>query len=457
LRWALLGVTVLAILMAWGKYLPGFNTFLFTHVPLMNKFRAPSMTMVITELTLPLMAVLGLQQILFRENSKEQLKADFKKILYGVGGLFGVLFIMYVMMDYSSWTDSQIAYRLGLTNNDKNDDIIRAIISGMKADRKAMFMGQLFRALGFAALVVGLLYLYMKNFVNQMVVTVSLALISTIELLAVDRDYFNENNFVSKDELSAQSFTPTPIDQQILQDNDPNFRVFNVASNAYNESTTSYFHKSIGGYHPAKLRIYQDIIDRYLSGQLNENVLNMLNAKYFIVNNPQNNQRQVIPNTNAYGNCWLVKSVKLVDGPVQEIQAIGTTSLKDTAIVQKEFNSAVVQPRWDSAASIKLTKFDPDTLEYNFNSSSPQFAVFSEVYYPFGWNAYIDGKKANYCKTNYVLRGLSVPPGQHSIKFIFEPTSFKKGVTIAYIASFIILALLLGGLFMHWRTTRKAN
>ena len=146
----------------------------------------------------------------------------------------------------------------------------------------------------------------------------------------------------------------------------------------------------------------------------------------------------------------------MVDGPVQEIQAIGTTSLKDTAIVQKEFNSSVVQPRWDSTASIKLTRFDPDTLEYNFNSSSPQFAVFSEVYYPFGWNAYIDGKKVNYCKTNYVLRGMAVPAGQHSIKFLFEPASFKKGVTIAYIASFIILVLLLGGLFMNWRTTRKA-
>ena len=152
-----------------------------------------------------------------------------------------------------------------------------------------------------------------------------------------------------------------------------------------------------------------------------------------------------------------MKSVKLVNGPVDEIQSIGSINLKDTAIVQQEFSSAVAQPRWDSAASIKLTKFDPDMLEYSFNSTSPQFAVFSEVYYPYGWNAYIDGKKVNYVKANYVLRGLSVPAGQHNIKFIFEPESFKKGVTIAYIASFIILIVLLGGLFMHWRTTRKAG
>jgi hypothetical protein len=183
----------------------------------------------------------------------------------------------------------------------------------------------------------------------------------------------------------------------------------------------------------------------------------MLNTKYIIANNPKTNQQQLIPNPNAYGNCWLVKAVKIVDGPVQEIQAIGTTNLKDTAIVQQEFINAVTQPMWDSSASIRLTRFDHDTLDYSFNSTSPQFAVFSEVYYPLGWNAYVDGKKVAYTKANYVLRGLSLPAGQHSVRFIFEPESFKTGVNIAYAASFFILIFFLGGLFMHWRTTRKAN
>lgn len=454
LRWALLAVTVLGILMSWGKYFPGFNTFLFSNVPLLNKFRAPSMTMVITELTIPVMAVLSLQYILFRDKGKELLKADFKKILYGVGGLFVLLFLMYLMMDYNSPIDSFILSQYADKNG--NDELARSILSGMKADRKAMFGGQMFRALCFAVLVVGLLYLYMKSLVKPVVVMVTLALISTIELLAVDKDYLNEEHFVSKDELAAQSFTPTAIDQQILQDKDPNFRVFNIATSTYQEATTSYFHKSVGGYHPAKLRIYQDIIDRYLSSQINENVLNMLNTKYIIANNPQNNQPQLIPNQNAFGNCWLVKSVKIVEGPVEEIQAIGHTSLKDTAIVQKEFANAVAQPQWDSTASIRLTRFNNDTLEYSFNSSSPQFAVFSEVYYPYGWNAYVDGKQVPYCKTDYVLRGLSLPAGQHAVKFLFEPESYKNGVTIAYIASFFIAILFLGGLFMHWRTTRKA-
>jgi hypothetical protein len=183
----------------------------------------------------------------------------------------------------------------------------------------------------------------------------------------------------------------------------------------------------------------------------------MLNTKYIIFTNPQTNQQQLAPNPYAYGPCWLVKNVRIVDGPVEEIQAIGNINLKDTAIVQKAFSHAVVQPQWDSTAIIKLTKFDNDTMDYSFSSTKPQFAVFSEVYYPYGWNAYIDGKKVEYCKTDYVLRGLSLPAGQHAVKFIFEPSSYKKGVKIAYAASFLIVILVVGGLFMEWRSRSRAR
>ena len=454
LRWGLLGVTVLSILMSWGKYLPGFNTFLFTHLPLYNKFRAPSMTLVIAEFAIPIMAMLGLQYILYREKSRELLKADFKKILYTIGGLFAVLILMYLMMDYSAPIDERILQ--GYTDpKTGNNEIARAIISGMKADRRSMFGGQLLRTFGFAALVIGFLYLYVRNVVKPMLVIISLGLISTIDLIAIDKEYLNEDNFVSPDELLSQNFTPTTIDQQIRQDKDPDFRVFNSAPDWTTESRTSYFHKSVGGYHPAKLRIYQDMIDKYFLGMPNQNILNMLNVKYVIYTNPQTNQQQLEPNPYAYGSCWLVKDVKIVDGPVEEIQDIGETHLRDTAIVQKTFGNAVTQPQWDSAATIKLSKFDNDTMQYSFSSTKPQFAVFSEIYYPFGWNAYIDGKKVDYCKADYVLRGLSIPAGQHAIKFIFEPASYKKGITIAYIASYLILILFLGGLFMAWRKGRQ--
>ena len=153
--------------------------------------------------------------------------------------------------------------------------------------------------------------------------------------------------------------------------------------------------------------------------------------------------------------CWLVKQVQLIKDPVEEIQAIGVTNLKDTAIVQQSFSADVVQPQWDSTATITLSKFDNDAIEYSFHAATPQFAVLSEVYYPYGWNAYIDGRKVNYVKTNYVLRGISIPAGKHTVKFVFEPTSYKTGSTISFVGSFLVTIFVLGGLFMSWRKDRK--
>lgn len=454
IRWALLAVTVLSILMAWGKYFPGFNIFLFDHLPLLNKFRAPSMTLVIAEFTLPFMAVLALQQLLYSDNSKAMLQADFKKILYAVGGLMSLLILMYLMMDYNSAIDKQIL--AGYTDKDGNNEFARIIVQGMKDDRKAMFGGQLLRTLAFAVFVIGILYLYLKNKLKPLVVTIALGLVTLIDLLVIDKDYLNSDNYVPADEITAQHFTPTAVDKQIQQDKDPDFRVFDLASGSpYNESRTSYFFKSIGGYHPAKLRIYQDIIDKYLSGPFNQHVLNMLNTKYMITPNQQTNQPQLVPNPEANGPCWLVKNVKLVNGLVDEMDAIGITNLKDTAIVENSFGKFVTQPQWDSTSTIALTHFNNDTVIYASVSDKPQFAVFSEVYYPFGWNAYIDGKKADYCKVNYILRGMSLPAGKHEIKFIFEPESYKKGIKIGYAASYLILIFFAGGIFMQWRQNRE--
>jgi hypothetical protein len=455
LRWGLLVITGLGILMAWGKYLPGFNTFLFTHLPMYNKFRAPSMTMVIPEFTLPLMAVLSLQYIFYRDKGQEFLKENFRKILYAVGGLLALLIIMYVMISYSSPIDNEIS--ASVSQMAKSDEIGRAVIAGMKADRQSMFGGQLLRTFLFAALVLGVLYLYIRNVVKPIVAVILLGVISTIDLLAIDKDFLSEEHYSPADEITAQSFSPNTIEQQILQDRDPDFRVFNASVNPLYDTRSPYFFKPVTGYNAARLGIYQNLIDRYISGSYNENILNMLNVKYIIFSNPQTNQQQMQPNAFAYGPCWLVKNVKIVEGPAEEIEAIGNAHLRDTAIVQKAFSNSVMQPQWDSAATIKLSKFDNDTMDYSFSSTRPQFAVFSEVYYPHGWNAYIDGRKVDYCKADYVLRGLSIPAGQHSIKFIFEPSSYKKGVRIAYASSFLVLILFLGGFFMEWWTRRKSQ
>ncbi|MEI9947351.1 MAG: YfhO family protein [Chitinophagaceae bacterium] len=455
LRWALLAVSVVGMLMAWGRHFPSFNLFLFNHLPLYDKFRAPSITMVILQFTIPVAAVLGLQELLYREKSKELLKADFKKIIYAVGGLVALLGIMYLMMDYSSSIDQQVLARQW--DQSGTDEIGRQIVAGLKEDRKSLFGMQLLRTIGFAILVLGMLYLYLKNVVKQAVVVAVLGLITVIDLLVVDKDYLNDEDYHSKDEIEAQTNAKTAIDEQILQDKSPDYRVYSLSQERFSASDyhVSTFHKAIGGYHPAKLRIYQDIIERYLSGGYSPQILNMLNTKYIIMQDPQTGKETLMPNTDAYGPCWLVKHVKLVKDDVEEIQAIGTTNLKDTAVVQQAFANLVTQPVADSLSTITLAKFDNDEIEYSADCRSAQFAVFSEVYYPYGWNAYIDGKKTEYTKTDYVLRGISIPAGKHTVKFAFEPTSYKKGITIAYIGSYLVALFFLGGLFMAWRENKK--
>ena len=453
LRWGLLIISVLAILMAWGKYLPGFNTFLFNNLPLYNKFRAPSMILVITEFTFPLIAALGLQYILYRDNSRELLKADFKKILYATGGLVALLGLLYLTMDYSSPFDTLI--RNNKWDESGTDEIGRLIVAGLKEDRSAMFGGQLLRTIGFCAVVIGILFLYLKKLIQPLVAAIIFLVVSSVDLLIVDKQYLNEENYVSKDEMEASNFTASAIDNEILKDKDPDFRVFRLSADAFSESHTSYFHKSVGGYHPAKLRIYQDVIERYLSAQPNEGVLNMLNTKYYIVQNPQTGQQSLIPNAKAYGTCWFVKQVMLVNDRAAALQALENTNLKDTAIVEKLMAKNIVLPQWDSAATIKMVNYDNDAIDYEAVCSKPQFAVFSEVYYNKGWNVYVDGKKAEYVNTNYILRGLSVPSGKHTIKFVFEPQTYETGAAISQIASFLILLFFFCGLFMAWRETRK--
>lgn len=452
LRWGLLAATILGIFIAWGKNFMGFNLFLFEHLPMFNKFRAPSMAQIIPQLTMGVMAALALQYLLFRSNAQELLKKDFKTILYAVGGLFVLLGLMYLLMDYAAYYDGKLAADIKQQTN--NEAISRAVINGLKEDRRAMFGGQLLRAAGFTLLLLGGLYLYIRNMIKPVVLGIGLVVISTIELALVSHDYLNEENYVPSDDASV-NFTPQAVDKQLLNDKDPDFRIFNNAPGLYPEAQASYYHKSISGYHPAKLTLAQNLAQKYLSGMPNRQVLNMLNAKYFIMPDLQGRSVQAVPNPEAYGSCWLVKHVRAVDNATAALLAIGSTNLKDTAIVEGVAAASLTQPQWDSTASIRLVKFDNDQIDYESNAAAPQFAVFSEMYYPAGWNAYIDGKPAAYIKTDYALRGMQLPAGKHAIRFVFEPSTFRKGVNISFAASFVILIALAGGLFMAWRQGRK--
>ena len=455
IKWGLVAAAAVGIFIAMGKNFGAFNFFLFDHLPLFNKFRAPSMAQVIPQFIFAVSAVLALQYLLFTDKAEADAEKDFKKVLYTVGGLFAVVGLIYLAQSYSSPIDAQII--AGYTDKNGSDEMGRLIVSGLVDERHSLFLNQTLRALLLAGLFVGVLYANRKKWIKPIYIGIILILITTVELLLVDKQYLSNDLYLSADEYATNNFTPSEIDKEILKDKDPNFRVFNYAPNSFSESKTSYFHKSVGGYHPAKLRIYQDLIERYFTNTSPE-VLNMLNTKYIIASDPSTGQASLIPNGDkAYGNCWFVKYVKIVPGRVEAINELGSTNLKDTAIVDNSFASLVgnTSTTADSLSSIKLTSFSNDKIEYESYSNSPQFAVFSEIYYPKGWNAYIDGKKSEYVNADYVLRGMTVPAGKHKIEFVFEPESVILGNKLMYGSSILIALIIVGGLFMAWKENKK--
>lgn len=453
-KWWILAATVFSLMLAWGSYFLGFNEFLLKYLPLYNKFRAPSMALVIPQLLFPLMAVLCLQQIFFTHNSKQELQQNFKKILYVIGGVFAVLILMYLFNDYSSANDQQIIK--GFAGQTGNDELGRSVIKGMIEERKSMFVGGIFRALLFAGVTLGALFLYIKGILKPAIIVTAFILINTIDLFAVDTKYLSSDNYVDADSYQADNFNPTAADTEILKDKDPHYRVYNLSPDRFQESLTAYYHRCIGGYHPAKLRIYQDLIENQLS-KSNMSVLNMLDTRYFLVpSQQQRNQYTVQRNDSAMGAGWFVKEVKFVNGPVEEIKSLDNFDPAKTAFVDNSFKS-VVSPvtAADSSAKITLVSYDNDDVKYSTSSRSNQFAVFSEIYYPAGWNAYIDGKKANYCKTNYVLRGMSVPAGNHSVEFKFEPSAYYTGQMLVYIANALLWISIIASLLFWWQQQQK--
>ena len=449
-KWWILAAVIFTIFMAWGKYFPAFNDFLFNTLPLYSKFRAPSMALVIPQLLVPLLAVLCLQQILFTQTTEEFLKNNFKKILFTFGGLVVFIGILYLMNDYKAPVDKEII--AAYSGAQGGADISRMIISGMIADRKEMFSGDLLRVLGFAVLLAALLYFRRRKIISSLVVVIILVLISTGDLFITGKKYLGEDNYTDADTYTETNFKTSQADALILEDKDPHYRVYNLAPDRFNESKTAYYHRSIGGYHAAKLRLYQDLIETQLSkNPMNMAVLNMLDTKYFLLPDQQTGAVIVQKNDSAMGAAWFVKQLQTVNGPVEEIKALDKFDPAQTAFIDKAQNAALTQPSFDSSAKIKLTKYNNDEIEYESDAKSEQFAVFSEIYYSAGWNAYIDGKKTPHYKVNYLLRGMPVAAGHHVINFKFEPASYKTGYTLATIGNILLYLLLIGGIYMSFR------
>jgi hypothetical protein len=453
LRWGLLAATLIGLFISWGKNFAVFNMLMFEYLPLFNKFRAPSMAQVIPQITLSVAAVLGLSQLTSGGWSASDLLS--KKVLAPLGGLFGLLIIYWLLQDYGAPIDAQIL--AGYTDKNGSDEFARVIVGSMKQERQAMFGSAVLRALLLTLALLGIAWAYLKNNLGKFWALALLIVVSTAELTLTSKDYLPNESYVSADEYQQKNFAPTPIDQEILKDRDAHYRVLNLSTSTFNDALTSYHHRSVGGYHAAKLRIYQDLIEKYFAGGVNPTVMNMLNTRYVIVNDPSANQPSLISNRDsAYGSCWLVDSLVLTNDRAATLQQLGETDLRHVALAEKTAGITATKFERDSSATLTLTKFDNDTLIYETTGNKPRFAVFSEIYYPKGWNAYVDGKKTDYVNVNYVLRGLLVPAGQHKLEFIFEPESVKTGTTLMYGSSVLIALVILAGFFMAYKTSRVA-
>lgn len=470
IKWWLLISSVVGVILAFGSNLSGINYFLFDYLPFYNKFRAPTMALFIPQLCFPLLGVLAVNKF-----SAHRLEPDAWKKLKLTGIIAGVL-IIFMALFYTTASFNGPQDNVLKQNFEQNflrqvppgqpvpaqlqqqaDEMSRNLIAALQSDRKSHMGGDLLRSFILMALAFGLLYLWTKDKIGDKIVYGGLILLSGFDLLGIATRYLNENNFVEDTDFES-AFIPTEADRVILQDPDhANFRVFNQTVDVFNDATTSYHHNSVGGYHPAKLGLYNDLITYQLS-KGNMEVFNMLNTKYFIVANPQTGKPMAQLNPNAFGNVWLVKGIKFVPGANEEMLALDNTDLRDTAVVENMYKDQIKQlPQPDSAASIKLVQNLNDQIEYTYHSNSPQVAVFSEIYYPRGWNVYVDGKKSDYFKTDYALRGMYLPAGNHKIEFRFEPESFTIGRTITIIGTLLVFLICLAAIIFYIRKKPRPN
>ena len=469
-KWWIVGASILSILLAWGSSFKGFNSFLLDYMPYLSKFRAPSMAMVIPQLCFPLLAVMAVSKLVNEETNWSLAWNKLKGAVITSGVIIFILAAFYFTADFAGKGDADIKdnFKQGMIQQvprgqdpspqliAQADDTSKTLMKALRDDRKSLMGGDLLRTLLFMTLAMVILGLFIRKKINALLLSIGLTVFSVVDLIGIDNRYLNYDKYMEADEVE-NTFTPSAADVQILKDPDhANFRVFNQTSNYTNESLTSYHHNSIGGYSPAKLGLYQDLIEHQIN-KGNMNVLNMMNAKYLISSDPSGKQLTAQLNPGAYGNCWLVKGIHFVSSPNAEMLALDSTNLRDTVVVSDTFRSRIKElPQYDSAAFIKLGERLNDKITYNFSAGKAQFAVLSEVYYSAGWNAFIDGQKTDYLKVNYLLRGLYVPAGKHTIEFRFEPTSYSIGRTIT-IWSTVILYLLILILIIFYFSNRDTK
>lgn len=436
----LLTALAFSITLAWGKHIPVLSGFFIDYFPGYDKFRTVSMILVIAGFIIPFGAILGFHKLLTSKNNKKHSLKSLKYSYFIAGGIclfFGL--IGYNILDYSSSADQNMPPQ---------------ILEALKADRATLLRNDAFRSFGLITAGAVLIYAWIKNKLSLQYLLLSFSVLFLADLWPVDKRYLNNSNFISK-RADKELISPTPADLEILKDS-TYFRVLNLSLDPFNDATTSYFHKSLGGYHGAKLKKYQEIIERLIA-RSNMNVINMLNTKYFIKLSDDRTTINAILNQDALGNAWFVDSILMVNSADEEIDTLNNFNPATSVVIQKKYSSYISQDNIspaDSSDYISLISYAPDELHYKSKTSGERFAVFSEVFYPKGWKVFIDGSPAEYINVDYILRGMKIPPGEHNIQFIFRPDSYIISSKISEASSIVIILLVLGGVFYGYRNKK---
>ncbi len=446
-RYWMIAITIFSVILAWGKYFPALNYLMYDYFPLYNKFRTVEMTLVMAMLAMPLLGFLALEKIVANPKAPELPK----KLLYAAGGVVGLLLLVIV---FAGIADFESARDAGQPD---------WFTEALRSDRESLMRGDALRSLFFVGATFALLFFYLKNRVSYPLLNGILAVLVLLNLGLVDRRHFNYDNFVRNPARSV--VTATEADQFIMDQSQPHDRVLNLQVSPFQNGTTSYFHSSIGGYHAAKIKRYQDIIDRRLSPEINALVtelqsgqkdfsgtaaLNMLNTR-FVLAGPTPNA--VIENPRALGSAWLVQNVEKVTSPDEEIAALNNTNLATTAVV--DASRFTVDDAYDATGTLRLVSTEPNEMVYEAEVPAPSLAVFSEVYYPEGWTATIDDQEAPILRANYILRALEIPAGKHTIRFQFAPRSYEIGNAVTVFASGLLVVCVLLTLGLTFRELKQ--
>ena len=470
MKWALLGATVLSILLSWGHNFMPFTDFFLDYVPMYSKFRTVASILVIAEFTIPLLAMLALKRLV----DEPDLMGKQMRWVYVSFGLTGGIALLFALMPTVFFSDFISAAELEALKGIPAD-YLAPLESNLRSIREGIFVADCWRSFWIIVIGMALLLLYRYRKLKAEYMVGAMVLLCLIDMWQVNKRYLNDGMFVEKS-VREQAQPMTETDRLILRDKDLDYRVLNLASNTFNENETSYYHKSIGGYHAAKLRRYQDLIDNYIAPEMQQlmsalakaggdmtkvkgdsifPVLNMLNAKYFIV--PlQDNKTVPIQNPYVLGNAWFVDKLNYVNNANQELEALGKLNLRHEAVADARFKAVLGEATpQDSTSVVKLTAYAPNQLTYEVKSVTGGVMVFSEIYYP-EWTATVDGKPVEIGRADYVLRALKVDKGQHQVVLTFDPKSVKQTETIAYAAYVVLLLVVFFGLYAEWKRKQKA-